>query len=44
MSEEQDKREERKSLFIQKATAHFDSPELREEAAEMFDKRNPIEK
>ncbi len=35
-------REERKAKWISKATAHFDTPEIRREALEMFDKANPL--
>ena len=34
------KRAERKALWMAKATAHFDSPEIRKEAEEMFETRN----
>lgn len=34
-------REERKAIFIAKATTHFDTPEIRKEAEEMFEKANP---
>lgn len=32
--------EERKIIFIARATRHFDTPEIREEAARMFDEAN----
>jgi hypothetical protein len=37
-------RQVRKSTFIARATKHFDSPELRKEAAELFEKSNPLPK
>lgn len=37
-------RQDRKSTFIARATKHFDSPELRKEAAELFEKSNPLPK
>lgn len=30
----------RKSIWIARATSHFDSPEIRKEASDMFDKAN----
>ena len=30
----------RKAIWIAKATAHFDTPQIRKEASDMFDERN----
>ena len=38
--ETEEEREERKQIFIQRATSHFDSLELRKEAEELFEKQN----
>lgn len=38
--ETKEEREQRKQIFIQKATSHLDSPELRKEAEELFEKQN----
>lgn len=35
-----EEREIRKSVWLQKATTHFDTPEIRKEAEEMFEKAN----
>ena len=35
-----EERKQRKQQFISRATAHFDSPELRLEAEELFEKQN----
>jgi hypothetical protein len=35
-----EERKQRKSLFISKATAHFDTPAIRKEAEEMWEKAN----
>lgn len=42
--ETQQERAQRKAIFIARATKHFDTPKIRKEASEMFDKANPIEK
>lgn len=38
--ETKEKRAERKSIWIARATAHFDAPEIRKEAGEKFEKAN----
>lgn len=38
---EDNSRKERKSQWIARTTAHFDTPEIRKEAEEMFEKANP---
>jgi hypothetical protein len=35
-------RAERKAIWLQKATAHFDSPKIRKEAEKMFEDANPL--
>lgn len=35
---------QRKSIFMARATSHFDSPKLRREASKMFDKANGIKR
>lgn len=37
---EKKERAERKALWIARATAHFDSPQIRRQAAAMFEKKN----
>ena len=37
-------REQRKRIWIERATSHFDSPKIRKEAEEMFEKANPENK
>ena len=37
-------RRERKAQWLARATAHFDTPEIRKDAGEMFEKANPIER
>lgn len=32
----------RKAIWMAKATAHMDTPEIRKEASDTFDKENPI--
>lgn len=44
MKETKEQREARKRRWIEKATSHYDSPELRKEAEEMFEKANPYER
>lgn len=40
-SETKEEREQRKAIFIQRATALYDTPQIRKEAEEMFEKMNP---
>lgn len=40
-NETQKERELRKSTFIARATSHFDTPEIRKEASDMFEDANP---
>ena len=42
MNESLKDREQRKANWIARATAHMDSPRIRREAEEIFNKRNPI--
>ncbi len=35
------KRKERLAIWVEKATAHFDTPQIRKEAIEIFNKQNP---
>lgn len=39
-TETQEERELRKSTYIAKATAHFDSPQIRKEASDKWEKSN----
>lgn len=41
--ETDEERAERKALFITRSTAHFDTPEIRKEAAEKWEAANPKE-
>ena len=40
MNETNEQRNKRKSIWIAKATAHFDTPKIRKEADKMFEKKN----
>lgn len=35
-------RKERKAIWIARTTSHYDTPEIRREASEMFEKANPL--
>lgn len=43
MKETFKQRAERKGLWLARATSHFSTPEILEEAIDTFDKANPIE-
>lgn len=38
--ETKEERAERKAIYIAKATSHFDSPEIRKEASDKWEKAN----
>lgn len=40
--ETKQEREQRKQIWIARATAHFDTPAIRKEASDMFEKANKI--
>lgn len=39
--ESKEERELRKQMYISRVTSHFDTPKLRKEAEEKFEKENP---
>lgn len=38
--ETKEERAERKAIWMEKATAHFDTPEIRQEASDKFEEAN----
>lgn len=40
MNETKEQREERKAIYLARATAHFDTPEIRKEASNKWEEAN----
>mgnify|MGYP007044012481 CR=1 FL=1 len=44
MKENKQQQKNHKAIFIARATRHFDTPEIRKEASEMWDDKNGVKK